>query len=72
MLKDIRDFLSTTAEETGVEYQYYAAKGGTDAGAAYPKNGGIPSTIIGVCTRYTHLHQSLYAIDDFLQVQVFL
>ena len=56
MLKDMRDFLLTTAEEAGIKYQYYAAKGGTDAGAAHLKNGGIPSTTIGVCARsFTHI-----------------
>lgn len=72
MLKDMRDFLLTTAEEAGIKYQYYCAKGGTDAGAAHLKNHGIPSTTIGVCARYIHSHQSLYAMDDFLQAQAFL
>ncbi|MGT2888563.1 glutamyl aminopeptidase [Streptococcus didelphis] len=72
MLKDMRDFLLTTAEEAGVKYQYYCGKGGTDAGAAHLQNGGIPSTTIGVCARYIHSHQSLYAMDDFLQAQAFL
>ena len=72
MLKDMRDFLLTTAEEAGVKYQYYCAKGGTDAGAAHLKNGGVPSTTIGVCARYIHSHQTLYAMDDFLQAQAFL
>lgn len=72
MLKDMRDFLLTTAEEAGVKYQYYCAKGGTDAGAAHLKNGGVPSTTIGVCARYIHSHQTLYAMDDFLQAQAFI
>ncbi|HEO7537768.1 TPA: glutamyl aminopeptidase [Streptococcus agalactiae] len=72
MLKDMRDFLLTTAEEAGIKYQYYAAKGGTDAGAAHLKNSGIPSTTIGVCARYIHSHQTLYAMDDFLQAQAYL
>lgn len=72
MLKDMRDFLLTTAEEAGIKYQYYCAKGGTDAGAAHLKNGGVPSTTIGVCARYIHSHQTLYAMDDFLQAQAYL
>lgn len=72
MLKDMRDFLLTTAEEAGVKFQYYCAKGGTDAGAAHLKNQGVPSTTIGVCARYIHSHQSLYAMDDFLEAQAFL
>ena len=45
----MKDFLLTTAEEAGIKYQYYCGKGGTDAGAAHLKNGGVPSTTIGVC-----------------------
>lgn len=72
MLKDMRDFLLTTAEEAGVNYQFYCGKGGTDAGAAHLKNQGVPSTTIGVCARYIHSHQTLYAMDDFLEAQAFL
>ena len=69
---NMKDFLLTTAEEAGIKYQYYCGKGGTDAGAAHLKNGGVPSTTIGVCARYIHSHQTLYAMDDFLQAQAFL
>ncbi|AWN19662.1 glutamyl aminopeptidase [Streptococcus sobrinus] len=72
MLANMRDFLLTTAEEAGVKYQYYAAKGGTDAGAAHLQNSGVPSTTIGVCARYIHSHQTLYSLDDFYQAQAFL
>ena len=72
MLPNMKDFLLTTAEEAGIKFQYYCAKGGTDAGAAHLKNGGVPSTTIGVCARYIHSHQTLYAMDDFLQAQAFL
>ena len=68
----MKDFLLTTAEEAGIKYQYYCGKGGTDAGAAHLKNAGVPSTTIGVCARYIHSHQTLYAMDDFLQAQAFL
>ncbi|KXT83290.1 glutamyl aminopeptidase [Streptococcus panodentis] len=72
MLPNMKDFLLTTAEEAGVKYQYYCAKGGTDAGVAHLQSGGVPSTTIGVCARYIHSHQTLYAMDDFLQAQAFL
>ncbi|MFC3931698.1 glutamyl aminopeptidase [Streptococcus dentapri] len=72
MLRNMRDFLLTTAEEAGIKYQYYTAKGGTDAGAAHLQNKGIPSTTIGVCARYIHSHQALYNMDDFYQAQAFL
>lgn len=72
MLKEMRDFLLDTAEEAGIKYQFYCGKGGTDAGAAHLKNSGVPSTTIGVCARYIHSHQTLYAMDDFLEAQAFL
>ncbi|MGT2799500.1 glutamyl aminopeptidase [Streptococcus marmotae] len=72
MLKNMKDFLLTTAEEAGIKFQYYCAKGGTDAGAAHKQLHGIPSTTIGVCARYIHSHQTLYNMDDFLQAQAFL
>ncbi|WP_170237196.1 glutamyl aminopeptidase [Streptococcus hyovaginalis] len=72
MLPNMRDFLLTTAEEAGIKYQYYPSAGGTDAGAAHLKSEGIPSTTIGVCARYIHSHQTLYAMDDFIEAQNFL
>ena len=72
LLKNMKDFLLTTAEEAGISYQYYCGKGGTDAGAAHLKNGGVPSTTIGVCARYIHSHQTLYSMDDFREAQAFL
>lgn len=72
MLPNMKDFLLTTAEEAGIKYQYYCGKGGTDAGAAHLQNGGVPSTTIGVCARYIHSHQTLYAMDDFIQALAFL
>ncbi|MFA9414542.1 MULTISPECIES: glutamyl aminopeptidase [unclassified Streptococcus] len=72
MLPAMKDFLLETAERHGIKYQYYCGKGGTDAGAAHLKNGGVPSTTIGVCARYIHSHQTLYALDDFLEAQNFL
>lgn len=72
MLPAMKDFLLDTAESAGIKYQYYCGKGGTDAGAAHLKNGGVPSTTIGVCARYIHSHQTLYAMDDFLEAQAFL
>lgn len=72
MLPAMKDFLLTSAEEAGIKYQYYAGKGGTDAGASHLMAGGIPSTTIGVCARYIHSHQTLYALEDFVQAQNFL
>lgn len=72
MLKDMRDFLMTTAEEAGVKFQYFASKGGTDAGVAHLKHHGIPSTTIGVVARYIHSHQTLFSLADFEEAQAYL
>ncbi|TWT14483.1 glutamyl aminopeptidase [Streptococcus sp. sy010] len=72
LLPNLKDFLLDTAEDAGIKYQYYCGKGGTDAGASHLQNTGVPSTTIGVCARYIHSHQTLYALDDFLEAQAFL
>ena len=68
----MKDFLLTTAEKLVSSINTTVVKAGTDAGAAHLKNGGVPSTTIGVCARYIHSHQTLYAMDDFLEAQAFL
>lgn len=49
----------------GRSAKYIVSKGGTDAGAAHTANEGIPSTVIGVCGRYIHTHQTMFSIADF-------
>ncbi len=67
----MKDFF-TTAEEAGIKFQYYCAKGGTDAGAAHLKNGGVPSTTIGVCACHIHSHQNPMPWMISLQAQALL
>jgi len=71
-LPRMKEFLEDTALTHNIPFQYFVSQGGTDAGAAHLQNGGVPSTTIGVCARYIHSHQTLYAMDDFLQAQAFL
>ena len=54
-----------TAATYNIPYQYFVSKGGTDAGAAHTTNEGVPSTVIGVCGRYIHTHQTMFSIADF-------
>lgn len=63
--KGMKEFLLDTAETHGIKYQYFVSKGGTDAGAAHQSNEGVPSAVIGVCARYIHTHQTLFAIEDY-------
>lgn len=65
LLKGMREFLLDTAETNHIPYQYFVSKGGTDAGAAHIQNNGIPSSVIGVCARYIHTHQTVFHIDDY-------
>ena len=65
MSKEMREFLLDTAETHNIPYQYFVSKGGTDAGAAHQLNDGVPSSVIGMCARYIHTHQTLFHIDDY-------
>lgn len=53
------------AEEHKINYQYYFAKGGTDAVAAQVGHTGIPSCVIGCPARYIHTHQSIFDMKDY-------
>lgn len=33
--------------------------------AAHTTNNGVPSTVIGVCGRYIHTHQTMFSIADY-------
>lgn len=65
MLPRLKEYLLDTAETHNIPYQYFVSKGGTDAGNAHTTNHGIPSSVIGVCGRYIHTHQTMFNIADF-------
>lgn len=65
LLPRLREYLLDIAETHHIPYQYFVSKGGTDAGAAHTANEGIPSSVIGVCGRYIHTHQTMFSIADF-------
>lgn len=58
-------WLVDLAEEHETNYQYYFAKGGTDAVAAQVAHTGIPSCVIGCPARYIHTHQSIFDMNDY-------
>ena len=64
-LPRVREYLLDTAATHNIPYQYFVSKGGTDAGAAHTTNNGVPSTVIGVCGRYIHTHQTMFNIKDY-------
>ncbi|RFU68731.1 M42 family peptidase [Peribacillus saganii] len=63
--RGMREFILDTAETHNIPYQYYVSQGGTDAGRVHTSNEGIPSSVIGICSRYIHTHASIVHVDDY-------
>ncbi|WP_216828884.1 M42 family metallopeptidase [Alkalihalobacterium elongatum] len=64
--KGLRDFVTSTAEENNIPYQFdYVAGGGTDSGAIHLTANGVPSLSITIATRYIHTHAAILHRDDF-------
>ncbi|WML45690.1 M42 family metallopeptidase [Neobacillus sp. PS3-40] len=63
--RGMREFVLDTAEKHNIPYQYFVSQGGTDAGRVHQSNDGIPSAVIGICSRYIHTHASIIHIDDY-------
>ncbi|RRN74304.1 M42 family peptidase [Peribacillus simplex] len=63
--RGMREFILDTAESNDIPYQYFVSQGGTDAGQVHIANDGIPSGVIGICSRYIHTHASMIHIDDY-------
>ncbi|MFZ3589391.1 M42 family metallopeptidase [Bacillus sp. DJP31] len=63
--RGMREFLLDTAESNNIPYQYFISQGGTDAGRVHTSNEGVPSAVIGICSRYIHTHASIVHVDDY-------
>ncbi|RLQ97894.1 M42 family metallopeptidase [Falsibacillus albus] len=63
--KGLRDYILDTAESNDIPYQYFVSQGGTDAGSVHLSNNGVPSAVVGICSRYIHTHASMIHIDDY-------
>lgn len=63
--RGMREFVLDMAETHQIPYQYFASQGGTDAGRVHLTNEGVPSAVIGICSRYIHTHASIIHIDDY-------
>jgi putative aminopeptidase FrvX len=63
--KGMREFVLDTAETHKIPYQYYVGMGGTDAGRVHLSNNGVPSAVIGICSRYIHTSSSIIHVDDY-------
>ncbi|MEW4306385.1 M42 family metallopeptidase [Rossellomorea marisflavi] len=63
--RGMREFVLDTAETNSIPYQYFVSQGGTDAGRVHMSNEGVPSAVVGICSRYIHTHASMIHIDDY-------
>lgn len=63
--RGMREFVLDMAETNQIPYQYFVSQGGTDAGRVHVSNHGVPSTVIGVCSRYIHTSGSIMHVDDY-------
>ncbi|RDU36243.1 peptidase M28 [Neobacillus piezotolerans] len=64
--KGLRDFITDTADELNIPYQFDTVPGGgTDAGAIHMSHNGVPSLAITIATRYIHSHAAMLHRDDY-------
>lgn len=63
--RGMREFILDTAESNNIPYQYFVSQGGTDAGSVHISNDGVPSSVIGICSRYIHTSASMIHVDDY-------
>ncbi|HJF32310.1 MAG TPA: M42 family metallopeptidase [Sporosarcina psychrophila] len=63
--RGMREFILDMAETHNIPYQYFISQGGTDAGRVHMSNEGIPSAVIGICSRYIHTSGSIIHTDDY-------
>lgn len=64
--KDLRDFVTSVAEEANIPYQFDAmAGGGTDSGSIHLTGDGVPTLTITIPTRYIHTHAAILHRDDY-------
>lgn len=64
--KGLRDFVTDTADEHNIPYQFDAmVGGGTDSGAIHLTANGVPALSITVATRYIHTHAAILHRDDY-------
>ncbi|MDF2945401.1 MAG: peptidase [Bacillales bacterium] len=68
----MRDYVLDTAETHNIPYQYFVSQGGTDAGKVHLANEGVPSIVIGICSRYIHTSASIIHKDDYLAAKSLL
>lgn len=59
------EYIRDTADTHKIKYQYFVSPGGTDAGQVHLSGAGVPSSVIGICSRYIHTSSSIIHTDDY-------
>src|SRR5690625_3059101 len=70
--RGMREFILDTAETNDIPYQFFASQGGTDAGRVHIANAGVPSAVIGICSRYIHTSSSIIHVEDYAAAKALL
>ncbi len=64
--KGLRDFVTNTADDMEIPYQFDSIPGGgTDSGAIHLTANGVPALTITIATRYIHSHAAMLHRDDY-------
>ncbi|WP_096436203.1 M42 family metallopeptidase [Alteribacter populi] len=63
--RGMKEFILDTAESNNIPYQFFISQGGTDAGRVHTSGSGVPSAVIGICSRYIHTAASIVHVDDY-------
>ena len=61
----MRKLVLDMAETHDIPSGWVVLQGGTDAGRVRVSNQGVPSAVIGVCSRYIHTSGSILHVDDY-------
>ncbi|BCG58172.1 M42 family metallopeptidase [Paenibacillus sp. URB8-2] len=62
--RGLLEYVQDTADTHRIKYQYFVSQGGTDAGQVHLSGIGVPSAVIGICSRYIHTPASIVHTDD--------
>lgn len=63
--RGLLEYVQDTADTHRIKYQYFVSQGGTDAGQVHVSGIGVPSAVIGICSRYIHTASSIIHSDDY-------
>ena len=69
MHRGMKKFITETAEENNIKFQYYQSKGGTDAARVQLAQNGVLVATIGMPARYIHSTTSMISTDDYEEVK---